>query len=463
MSGQNDSKPPIAFLSYAHRDDQQTAGKITELREALQLAVSSVVGEDFEIFQDSDAIAWGKQWQGRLDEALGQAQFLLAIITPSYFKSAPCRDELEKFVALERRATRSDLILPLYFRTIRDINTSQDQLVQLISRRQYRDWREVRNKPLEDPSIREKIDELADELGESIASSSATVQTPARFAESGPAPPPAAPALERGFDVAQLSELRARVDKLEEERTAREATITALQSARTTLEEELREARRHGSADPAQPDALRSRRRLLPAAYVLALGLAAGTGTWIALGPPQQVNVLEAEKLASQLQQRNNEIEALTSKIAEAEAVAAESRNQLEAEQQARQTEAGKLADQLRQRNGEIETLRSKVAEAEAATVELLQRDEIDRRASQELQRQQPQKRTSLPNLSGDCASQVNQLEHLLSQVTTVTEDRSYDILQIIYGARTLSESGDQEGCRKVVLELEELFKVILQ
>ena len=69
------SKAPLAFLSYAHRDDQQTAGKITELREALQLAVSPVVGEDFEIFQDSEAIAWGKQWQGRLDEALGQALF----------------------------------------------------------------------------------------------------------------------------------------------------------------------------------------------------------------------------------------------------------------------------------------------------------------------------------------------------------------------------------------------------
>jgi formylglycine-generating enzyme required for sulfatase activity len=270
MPDQRDCKAPVAFLSYAHRDDQQTAGKITQLRTALELAVSSVVGTDFEIFQDSDAIEWGKQWQGRLDEALEKAQFLIPIITPSYFNSEPCRDELEKFVALERNAGGRDLILPLYFRTIRDFNTSQDQLVQLISRRQYRDWREVRNKPLDALEIREKIDGLADELGEAIANSLTTIRTGADSIGPSPKSRLAPPVIEPAFDETQLFELRARVDKLEEERTEREATISALRSARTTLEEELAET---------QPSTIAWRSA---AASASALGLLIGAvGVWV--------------------------------------------------------------------------------------------------------------------------------------------------------------------------------------
>ena len=54
---QEPSKKPAAFMSYAHRDDND--GRLTKLRERLAYEVSVRTGEDFEIFQDRRDIQWG--------------------------------------------------------------------------------------------------------------------------------------------------------------------------------------------------------------------------------------------------------------------------------------------------------------------------------------------------------------------------------------------------------------------
>src|SRR4051812_32110047 len=50
----------------------------------------------FTIFQDHDGIAFGQHWPSRLDEALAGARFLVPVLSPSFFRSGPCRDELAK-------------------------------------------------------------------------------------------------------------------------------------------------------------------------------------------------------------------------------------------------------------------------------------------------------------------------------------------------------------------------------
>jgi hypothetical protein len=106
---------PQAFLSYTRIDDQFHGGAITALREQLELGVRVVSGRPFEIFQDIEGIAFGQHWPSRLEEALKQARFLIPIVTPSFFASPACREELAKFLRLERAAGRSDLILPIYY------------------------------------------------------------------------------------------------------------------------------------------------------------------------------------------------------------------------------------------------------------------------------------------------------------------------------------------------------------
>jgi hypothetical protein len=51
-------KAPVAFISYAHRDDRAYGGKISMLRRQLQDLVGAAIGRDFEIFQDVDGVAW---------------------------------------------------------------------------------------------------------------------------------------------------------------------------------------------------------------------------------------------------------------------------------------------------------------------------------------------------------------------------------------------------------------------
>jgi hypothetical protein len=109
------SKPPDAFLSYTRSDDRHDGGAITEFRNRLASAVRAVTGEPFEIFQDADDIDVGERWSDKLDEMLAEARFFIPILTPSYFNSAACRNELEKFLKAEETAGRRDLILPIYY------------------------------------------------------------------------------------------------------------------------------------------------------------------------------------------------------------------------------------------------------------------------------------------------------------------------------------------------------------
>lgn len=158
-------KMPDAFLSYTRSDDKYSGGKITMFREHLEEAVQAVTGKPFEIFQDVEGIGLGEHWPERLDEILDQTRFFLPMVTPSYFESTPCRDELQRFLEAEQRAGRKDLILPIYCieaelleeETLR----SEDQLAVIIHERQRHDWRGLLFEPFESKEAKISLQELA--------------------------------------------------------------------------------------------------------------------------------------------------------------------------------------------------------------------------------------------------------------------------------------------------------------
>jgi hypothetical protein len=90
-------------MSYARFDDQHDDGQLTAFRERLAAEVRVQTGEEFRIFQDRADIAWGQNWQHRIDQALDTVTLLLVIITPGFFRSPHCRAELEQFLDRERR------------------------------------------------------------------------------------------------------------------------------------------------------------------------------------------------------------------------------------------------------------------------------------------------------------------------------------------------------------------------
>jgi hypothetical protein len=163
---------PVAFMSYARFDDQHDDGWITGFREQLSAEVRAQTGNDFAIFQDRDGIAWGQNWQRRIDEALDTVTLLLVIITPSFFGSQACRDEVRKFLDRERALGRDDLILPVYYISTREMDNlgarQADDIARVLASRQLADWRGLRFEPITSPQVRQAIAKLADRMRETF-------------------------------------------------------------------------------------------------------------------------------------------------------------------------------------------------------------------------------------------------------------------------------------------------------
>jgi CheY-like chemotaxis protein len=178
---------PEAFLSYTRLDDEYFGGAITSLRRLLELGVQVVTGDKtFNIFQDVDGIEFGQKWKKRLTEAISTSRFLIPIVTPLFFKSDPCRDELKQFMEHEKSLGRDDLILPIYFVTAPVLERSEllkdDTLASEIGSRQRYDWRVQADLPPNDPQIRRAVRELAEKIATAIARTSgpAPTATPTR-------------------------------------------------------------------------------------------------------------------------------------------------------------------------------------------------------------------------------------------------------------------------------------------
>ncbi len=144
---------PTGFMSYVRSDDAHEKGKLTQFREQLVGEVRLQSGDDsFDIFQDHIDIAWGQQWQMRLDNSLDSVKLLIPIITPKFFRSEACRTEVRRFVQREQQLARNDLILPVYYVESalleQKAKRDADEIAQVINSHQRIDWRELRHEPL---------------------------------------------------------------------------------------------------------------------------------------------------------------------------------------------------------------------------------------------------------------------------------------------------------------------------
>ena len=171
---------PKAFLSYTRIDDEFFGGAITKLRRLLELGVQVVTGDRaFTIFQDIDGIELGQKWEKRINEAILTSTFLIPIVTPLFFTSDACRDELNRFVEHERSLGRDDLILPIYFQEAAVLEKPEllkdDPLANEIASHQRYDWRVQADLPADDPQIRRAVRELAKNIAAAIARTTTSV------------------------------------------------------------------------------------------------------------------------------------------------------------------------------------------------------------------------------------------------------------------------------------------------
>ena len=177
-------------MSYVNDDDKYANGKITLFSEHLSRAVKAHSGKPFEIFQDKKDIKWGQPWQERINDSLDATLFLIPIITPSFFNSHACGDELERFLGREKDIGRGDLILPVYYFDYPVLNDKeklkQDPLVEIIAARQREDWRELWHHSFNTRKLNKALEKMARRIIEALEKSKAES---ARAAAARPASP----------------------------------------------------------------------------------------------------------------------------------------------------------------------------------------------------------------------------------------------------------------------------------
>jgi hypothetical protein len=152
---------PAAFLSYARADDSHAKGGILKLCAMLSAEVGVQMGRPFPIFVDRNDIKWGENWRVRINESLEAATILIPIITPNYFDSILCRDELTRFL----KRGGQDLVFPIHYietpQLMSPTSFPHDKLAQALAARQWVDWRKLRFSKLNTVTVQRIIEDLA--------------------------------------------------------------------------------------------------------------------------------------------------------------------------------------------------------------------------------------------------------------------------------------------------------------
>lgn len=154
-----------SFWSYAHDDDTRSYGRVLKLAEAISNEFALTTGSELDLFVDRKSLRWGEAWRSRIDDAVGEAPFFIAIITPSYLKSIECRKELIAFSGHAKSRGIDRLFLPILYINVPELSEdSPDEVLALIARTQFLDWRQLRNKKLDSEEHLEAVHDLAEEL-----------------------------------------------------------------------------------------------------------------------------------------------------------------------------------------------------------------------------------------------------------------------------------------------------------
>lgn len=154
------------FWSYVHDDDAAEGGRIRELAHDIVAQYEMMTGESIELFLDSDSLEWGNEWQRDIDGSLASVAFFVPILTPRYFASPSCRSELNAFARRAEELGVRELLLPILYIEFDGLNDDPptDDLVALVKRFQWVDWRELRFADRGSPEYRRAVAELAARL-----------------------------------------------------------------------------------------------------------------------------------------------------------------------------------------------------------------------------------------------------------------------------------------------------------
>jgi TIR domain len=160
---------PSAFWSYVRQVDEHDGGKLSRIREILCIELQVQGLKNFKIFQDREDIKWGEQWRAKIENSLNATTFFIPVITPGFFDSTACTDELKIFLDREQQLGRNDLILPFYYINTPEISNQENELAKVIAARQWFDFRKYRHETPDSSEVRKLISQMASQIIEAVS------------------------------------------------------------------------------------------------------------------------------------------------------------------------------------------------------------------------------------------------------------------------------------------------------
>jgi formylglycine-generating enzyme required for sulfatase activity len=175
MSSLADLPELIGFFSYSREDDEDSHGALSALRERIQRELRGQLGRSmktFRLWQDKEAIPSGTLWETEIKNGVAQSVFFIPIITPTVVRSPYCRFELEAFLAREAALGRSDLVFPILYIKVPELEDGarrkDDPVLSIIAKRQYLDWREFRHRDVHSTDVKEAVERFCAHICEAL-------------------------------------------------------------------------------------------------------------------------------------------------------------------------------------------------------------------------------------------------------------------------------------------------------
>ena len=174
MSSLADLPNLIGFFSYSREDDQGDDGAIAALADRIYRELRAQLGrtsQNFRLWRDKDALAAGEHWKVKLKEAVAESAFFMQMVSPSAVKSPFCRFELDSFMEREKELGRDDLIFPILYISVPELDDKRkddDPVLSVISEREYVDWRKIRHAPVNSPEVRQTVEQFCNTIAKKL-------------------------------------------------------------------------------------------------------------------------------------------------------------------------------------------------------------------------------------------------------------------------------------------------------
>jgi hypothetical protein len=165
----------VGFFSYSRDDDEDSHGALSAFRDRIQKELRGQLGRSkatFKLWQDTEMIASGTQWETEIKKAVAQSVFFIPIITPTVVQSRYCRFELEAFLDRESALDRDDLVFPIIYIRVPgledDARLRSDPVLSIVGKRQWLDWRDFRHRDVNSPDAKAKIERFCQNICDAL-------------------------------------------------------------------------------------------------------------------------------------------------------------------------------------------------------------------------------------------------------------------------------------------------------